>query len=207
MNLTPGRIVLYKLSQDDTDELMELAQEKNWMFNKPQPGDVIPAIVVKVFSDGSFNGKAFLDGEPDLWITSIKEGSEPGQYQWPIIEKQTAGSYKVRYSRLFSLPNFENEKVDIERSFSPDIDSVEALTRLKAEVVGTRQRIKERENKMARYEELKRAATEINRHADNTAKMTEMMNQEMFALKIELDIKDNPPAPSPKPFTNALDNS
>jgi hypothetical protein len=32
------------------------------------------------------NGQAFLDGNDVLWITSAKEGTEPGQWSWPIRE-------------------------------------------------------------------------------------------------------------------------
>jgi hypothetical protein len=91
MKLTPGRIVNYKLSQYDIEELIIMAKEHDYSFGDPQPGDVIPAIVVKVHSDGlSFNGKAFLDGEPDLWVTSVTEGAHPGQWHWPVIDKPAA---------------------------------------------------------------------------------------------------------------------
>ena len=29
------------------------------------------------------NGQAFLDGNDVLWVTSAREGTEPGQWSWP----------------------------------------------------------------------------------------------------------------------------
>lgn len=43
--------------------------------------------------------------------------------------------YKLRYHRLFSLGNFENESIDLEREFPADVSPVLALQQLKVEVV------------------------------------------------------------------------
>lgn len=32
------------------------------------------------------NGQVFLDGNDTLWVTSADEGTEPGQWSWPVKE-------------------------------------------------------------------------------------------------------------------------
>lgn len=57
--------------------------------NTASAGDVVPLVVVKVwpneYGEGvpGVNGQAFLDGNDALWITSAKEGTEPGTWAWP----------------------------------------------------------------------------------------------------------------------------
>jgi hypothetical protein len=108
MQPTTGRIVLYTLSEDDaaamrrrrTDgksiaERMK-AEPKAWpegaqahIGNPLSAGDVVPLVVVRVwpneFGDGvpGVNGQALLDGNDVLWVTSAKEGTEPGTWAWP----------------------------------------------------------------------------------------------------------------------------
>ena len=33
------------------------------------------------------NGQVFLDGDDSLWVTSIKEGTESGTWEWPKKEE------------------------------------------------------------------------------------------------------------------------
>jgi len=57
--------------------------------NYTNAGEVVPLVVVKVwpneYGDGvpGVNGQALLDGNDVLWITSAKEGTEPGTWAWP----------------------------------------------------------------------------------------------------------------------------
>ena len=57
--------------------------------NPASAGDVVPLVVVRVwpneFGEGvpGVNGQAFLDGNDALWITSAKEGTDPGTWAWP----------------------------------------------------------------------------------------------------------------------------
>jgi len=106
MKLTPGRIVLYKLSGDDAEQInrrrtnsasiADRLSKETWprgaqahIGNEHRAGDVVPVIVVHVWPDEygpgfeGFNGQAFLDGNDTLWVTSIKEGPEQGQWMWP----------------------------------------------------------------------------------------------------------------------------
>lgn len=108
MEQTPsiGRIVHYKLSAGDTERasrrrttgasIAERIKEGKWPLgakahigNPVNAGDVIPLIIVRVFPDEygpgipGVNGRAILDGSDSLWVTSVKEGAEPGQWSWP----------------------------------------------------------------------------------------------------------------------------
>lgn len=101
-----GRIVHYTLSESDAQQINRrrtdgnsirerMAAEK-WpagaqahIGNYAQPGDEVPLLVVRVWPDEfgvgvpGVNGQAFLDGNDVLWVTSAKEGDEPGTWHWP----------------------------------------------------------------------------------------------------------------------------
>jgi hypothetical protein len=57
--------------------------------NTAAAGDVVPLVVVRVWPHKfgqdvpGVNGQAFLDGNDTLWVTSAKEGTEPGTWAWP----------------------------------------------------------------------------------------------------------------------------
>lgn len=100
MKPTTGRIVQYKLSANDATAIarrrVAKPHEPGWPLgaqahvgNHPSAGDTVPLIVVHVWPDEygpgtpGVNGQAFLNGNDQLWVTSAKEGSEPGQWSWP----------------------------------------------------------------------------------------------------------------------------
>lgn len=100
MKPSPGRIVLYVLSQQDCDTIQasrqrtaELLQiHPSQIGNPVTPGDIVPAKIVRVWSEtsGCMNGQAILDGSDSLWLMSrnldtAAEG-EPkthGTWHWP----------------------------------------------------------------------------------------------------------------------------
>lgn len=57
--------------------------------NNAAAGDVVPFLAVRIwpneYGEGipGVNGQAFLDGNDALWVTSAKEGTEPGTWAWP----------------------------------------------------------------------------------------------------------------------------
>lgn len=116
MQVTVGRTVLYKLSEDDAKQINrrrttsgEIRERIEQTFAPSTPpsrpvwplgaqahigntageGDVVPMVVVRVwpneYGEGvpGVNGQAFLDGNDALWITSAKEGADPGTWAWP----------------------------------------------------------------------------------------------------------------------------
>ncbi len=113
MTPTIGRIVLYTLTEDnakqinrrrtDSKSIRERMQvePRQWpegaqahIGNSASVGDVVPLHVVRVWPDEygvgvpGINGQAILDGNDTLWVTSAKEGaqpgvSEPGTWAWP----------------------------------------------------------------------------------------------------------------------------
>lgn len=101
-----GRIVHYKLSAADADSvnrrrtsgaaIHDRMQADKWpvgaqahIGNGALEGDVLPLIIARVwpneFGEGipGVNGQVLLDGNDQFWVTSIKEGSDPGQWSWP----------------------------------------------------------------------------------------------------------------------------
>jgi hypothetical protein len=90
MNQTPtiGRIVHYKLSEQDVQRLGEAAARAGVKSNPHDVGQALPAIIVRVWPDGTraaglINLQALTDGPMTLWITSIREGTAPGEWSWP----------------------------------------------------------------------------------------------------------------------------
>lgn len=95
---TNGRAIAerMKLSVEATPETQADAKIFGWpagaqahIGNPVSEGEIVPLVVVRVwpneFGEGvpGVNGQAFLDGNDALWITSAKEGTEPGTWAWP----------------------------------------------------------------------------------------------------------------------------
>lgn len=103
-----GRTVHYRLSAADVEAMSRRrtngasiaermkADPPQWpagaqahIGNPMSVGQVVPLVVVAVwpneFGNGldGVNGQAFLDGNDALWVTSAKEGTEPGTWAWP----------------------------------------------------------------------------------------------------------------------------
>ncbi len=94
MMITIGRIVLYKLSENDVKRITHLRLQNNSKItgaNYVTVGEEYPLISAKIwpneYGDGipGVNGQVILDGPDVLWVTSVKEGTENGQWHWPVI--------------------------------------------------------------------------------------------------------------------------
>jgi len=80
MKPTIGRIVVYNATKED----------KAFMKVNGNVQDKLPAIVVATWGeteDAAINVKVILDGIDTLWKTNILKGDEPGNWNWPVIEK------------------------------------------------------------------------------------------------------------------------
>ena len=66
-----GRVVHYQVAGHDSDDIR---------YNYAK---ILPAIIVRVWSDTCVNLKVFTDGPNDGWKTSVVLGNEPGQWSWP----------------------------------------------------------------------------------------------------------------------------
>jgi hypothetical protein len=82
-----GRIVHYSLSDSDVASIPDAASA----LNAPRAGDVYPMLIVRVWGDAetsSVNGRVFLDGRHDLWVTSRSQGSGAGSwFEAPRVTK------------------------------------------------------------------------------------------------------------------------
>ena len=73
-----GDIVLYTLSKNDCDKIIQNRQSAGQgtkRGNVPRPGDVLPAMIVKMWGDpgspyASANIQVVLDGDDTLWAPS-----------------------------------------------------------------------------------------------------------------------------------------
>lgn len=104
--LAVGRVLLYRLSQSDVDAIMrrrtngasiaDRIATSSWPLgaqahigNPVAVGDELPLHVARVwpneFGEGAHgvNGQVMLDGNDQLWVTSVGEGVGPGTWSWP----------------------------------------------------------------------------------------------------------------------------
>lgn len=80
---TLGRIVLYKLTEDDARRIRQQRSHDGTTANMAGAGRVFPAVVVSVFGDEAVNLQVLLDGPDSYWSTSRHEGDAPGTWAWP----------------------------------------------------------------------------------------------------------------------------
>lgn len=102
--LSIGRLVHYALSLDDAAKIngrrtdgaaiQDRILEDRWPIgaqahigNRVAPGDVLPAMVVRVLPGDQVNLQVFLDGNDVFWATTRAEAApgrtEPGRWHWP----------------------------------------------------------------------------------------------------------------------------
>lgn len=94
------RSVLYSLSQNDVEQItrrrVARPHDAGWpagaqahVGNPVRVGELVPLTIVRVWPDEygegipGVNGQALLDGNDSLWVTSAREGTEPGTWHWP----------------------------------------------------------------------------------------------------------------------------
>lgn len=83
-----GRIVHYKLSQQDADNITARRNHPTALVigNHVKAGDVFPMLITRVWGDtpeSAVQGQVLLDGNDVLWATSVSEGDGERQYTWP----------------------------------------------------------------------------------------------------------------------------
>lgn len=88
MNPSIGRIVHYRLSEQDKQRITEMvnrptASGRSPVMNPSSVGDTVAGIVVATWAESTANLHLLLDGEATLWVTSAKEGDQPGSWSWP----------------------------------------------------------------------------------------------------------------------------
>jgi len=77
MEITAGRIVLYRLSEVDVTAIGKRG-------NGHKAGDILPMIAVRVWPDQSVNGQVFIDGQGTQFVNTRREGTEDGTWHWPV---------------------------------------------------------------------------------------------------------------------------
>lgn len=106
---TVGRIVLYCLSDLDAAEINrrrttgraigDRIEAGTWPIGAQahigsdvHAGDVLPGIVVKVWSSDMINIRVMLDGTDEFWATSrsVSEEAVPGYFHWMPYQKGQA---------------------------------------------------------------------------------------------------------------------
>lgn len=93
-----GRVVHYRLSEHDATIINRRrpvaagyeppAGTQRHVGNGVSAGDVFPLVVTRVWSaeGGTINGQVLLDGNDNLWVTSVSEATSPDQtcaWFWP----------------------------------------------------------------------------------------------------------------------------
>ena len=108
MNATIGRIVILKLSEGQCGQInagrdkaalvsMRIGAGDPALYgqhlhahagNPVSAGQEVPMIIVRTWSDSYVNGQALLDGTDSFWASSVHEGSENGEWHWPVIKAE-----------------------------------------------------------------------------------------------------------------------
>ena len=94
---TIGRSVHYRVTAEEalaTNKRREDARQNRDKMREERPGfqahignmisegEAVPMTITQVWPT-NVNGQAILDGNDSLWVTSVEEGDQPGQWQWP----------------------------------------------------------------------------------------------------------------------------
>jgi hypothetical protein len=110
MQVSVGRILHYRLTEEDVAQITRRRttgasiagriKEEKWPLgaqahigNGHYSGQILPMIACVVWPNEygpnyhGVNGQVFLDGNDTLWVTSIKEGTENGTWEWPRKEE------------------------------------------------------------------------------------------------------------------------
>lgn len=99
MPIANNCIVNYKLSAEDAAQInrrrttstsiAERIKEKIWptgaqahIGNTAEEGQILPMVIVALWSENCVNGQVFLDGNDTLWVTSAQQGNEPGNWNY-----------------------------------------------------------------------------------------------------------------------------
>lgn len=88
MTPSPGRIVLYRLSDQDVAQA-RMDRQTSGSTKRGNPlsaGDIFPMMITKVWGpteESAVQGQVFLDGNDALWVTSRVQGDEIGQWYGP----------------------------------------------------------------------------------------------------------------------------
>jgi hypothetical protein len=84
---TKGRIVMYAVTEQDIAEIAITDGDQSgpsFQHNPIYEGELVAAVVVRVFEDGVVNLRGLIDGNGALpWWTSRREGTTPGTWRWP----------------------------------------------------------------------------------------------------------------------------
>lgn len=89
MKPTIGRIVHYKLTAEDRQNLATLANISGRYSNTASGynNEPVAAIITAVWSETTINVQLIIDGHANtLWKTSINQGDGNGQWSWPPRE-------------------------------------------------------------------------------------------------------------------------
>ncbi len=72
-----GSILLYILTEYDCDGIKAARAAHSTDGNKVAPGDIVPAVVLRVWGPQCANVRLLLDGPDDYWKTSVSLAPEP----------------------------------------------------------------------------------------------------------------------------------
>jgi hypothetical protein len=78
-----GRIVHFEIDEQTANEINGQSFSDDRANNRVQPGELVPAMIVRVWSEICVNLKLLLDGPGDLWITSVCQGTGPRTFREP----------------------------------------------------------------------------------------------------------------------------
>ncbi len=108
MQPTIGRIVHYRLSEQDVEGILDWRKKGSGTQldhgNMPEPGNLLPAIVTHV-SGPYINAQVFLDGNHSWFVLSVAEGTGRGMWSWPARQSEPMQSVSPHVAPEIALGN------------------------------------------------------------------------------------------------------
>lgn len=99
MSVANNTVVNYRLSESDAEQInrrrtnstsiLQRIKEGLWptgaqahIGNTAEKGQIFPMVIVGIHGDACVNGQVFLDGNDQLWVTSVVQGNDPGNWNY-----------------------------------------------------------------------------------------------------------------------------
>ena len=75
-----GDMVIYKLKASEVIRINARRSDAQNAHVGNTAVEEFPMLIVRTWANGMVNGQVFLDGNDTLWVTSVTEGTEAGQF-------------------------------------------------------------------------------------------------------------------------------
>ncbi|MFA5299674.1 MAG: hypothetical protein WC389_15935 [Lutibacter sp.] len=88
MKPTIGRVVIYNTTEEQRELMLQANSAPKLIREAGVAPKQLPAIVTSVCNESQVNLQVILDGQAGtFWLTTVDQGDNERQWNWPVIEK------------------------------------------------------------------------------------------------------------------------